>query len=97
MAFNPKFAQGATRAQIHKAMDYKSFLITPEQEKELKEEKQIEIKVDTDWKEERVKVDEVPQLSNQVVYPADAKHPIGIPYEHPSPRRITGTNLYHNN
>lgn len=94
MAFNPKFVQGATRNQIQKAMDYKSFLITPEQEQELKGQKVLEVKVDTDLKQEAVvKVDEDPQLSNQVIYPAGA---VGVPYQYPSPRRVTGTN-YHNN
>jgi hypothetical protein len=93
MAFNPKFVQGATRTQIKQAMDYRSFLITPDQEKELKEEKQFEVKVDTDWKEEAVvKVDAT--LPNEIVYPAGA---VGVPYQHPSPLRITGTNIYHNN
>jgi hypothetical protein len=95
MAFNPKFVQGATRNQIQRAMDYKSFLITPEQEQELKGEKVLEVKVDTNWKQEAVvKVDEDPQLSNTIIYPAGA---VGVPYQHPSPRRITGTNVYHNN
>lgn len=95
MAFNPKFVQGATRDQIHKAMNYMNFLITTDQEKELKEERAIEVKVDTDWKQETiVKVDEVPQLSNEIIYPAGA---IGVPYQYPSPRRVTGTAIYHNN
>jgi hypothetical protein len=98
MAFNPKFVQGATRNQIHKAMDYKSFLITPEQEQELKGKKVPEVNVDTDWKQEAVvKVDEDTQLSNTVIYPADAKQAVGVPYQHPSPRRVTGTAIYHNN
>jgi len=95
MAFNPKFVQGATRNQIHKAMDYKSFLITPEQEQELKGKKVLEVNVDTDLKQEAVvKVDEDTQLSNTVIYPAGA---VGVPYQHPSPRRVTGTAIYHNN
>ena len=94
-AFNPKFVQGATRNQIQKAMDYKSFLITPEQEQELKGQKVLEVKVDTDLKQEAVvKVDEDPRLPNQVIYPAQA---VGVPYQYPSPRRITGTSMYHNN
>lgn len=89
-AFNPRFLQGATTQQIRQAMDYASHLITPEQEQELRQDKAVDIKVETDWKQLiESKVDEVPNVSNQVVYPAG---PVGVPRECPSPRRITGTN-----
>jgi len=94
MAFNPNFVKGATLQQIREAMNYAAHLITPEQEKSLKEEKAIEPVVQTDWKQIVDKVDEVPDVSNQVVYPAG---PVGVPFEHPPAQRITGTNLYHNN
>jgi hypothetical protein len=94
MAFNPNFVKGATLQQIREAMNYAAYLITPEQEKALKAEKAIEPVVETDWKQIVDKVDEVPDVSNQVVYPAG---PVGVPYEHPPAQRITGTNLYHNN
>lgn len=88
-AFNPRFLQGATTQQIRQAMDYVSHLITPEQEQELRQDKAVDIKVETDWKQLIESKDEVPNVSNQVVYPAEA---VGVPRECPSPRRITGTN-----
>lgn len=92
-AFNPRFLQGATTQQIRQAMDYVSYLITPEQEQELRQDKAVDIKVETDWKQLiESKVDEVPNVSNQVVYPAEAKQTVGVPHECSSPRRITGTN-----
>jgi hypothetical protein len=95
MAFNPDFAKGATLQQIRDAMNYSTFLISPEREKELREEKAVEAVVETGWKEvSESKVDEVPNVSNQVVYPAG---PVGVPYEHPPAQRITGTSLYNNN
>ena len=85
-AFNPKFVQGATSSQIRQAMDYRQFLITPEQEKELKEEKYVDIF------KKIISADEVSQLSNQI-HPAG---PIGVTYDPPPTQRLTGT-IYHNN
>lgn len=94
MAFNPNFAKGATLQQIREAMNYTTNLITSEQEQELRKEKAIEPVVETGWKQIVDKVDEVPNVSNQVVYPAEG--PVGVSYEQP-PKGLNGTNLYHNN
>ena len=86
MAFYPKYVQGATLNQIQKSLNYSAFLMTPEQLEELKQEKKIDVKIDTDWKEVScVKQD----VSNEVVYPAG---PVGVPREPTPPQRITGTN-----
>lgn len=82
MAFNPKFYQGATSNQIRNALNYSAYLITPQQEKELKEEKAVQPQIETDWKQ----VVE----TNEIVYPAG---PVGVPLEEAYAQRITGTNL----
>jgi len=78
MAFNLRFLRGATIEQIRSALEYQQRLITPEQEEQLKKEKAIP-------------VDEVPKLCNEVINPSTPAGAVGVPYQQPSPRRITGT------
>ena len=85
MAFNLRFFKGATIYQIRDAMAYHNHLITVEQEEQLKKEKAIPV------------VDEVPKSSNEVIVPSTPAGAVGVPYQQPSPRRITGTYIYHDN
>lgn len=84
MALNLHFFKGATIQQIRGALEYQNHLITPEQEEQLKKEKAIPV------------VDEVPKLCNEVIDPSTPAGAVGVPYQQPSPRRITGT-CYHDN
>lgn len=83
MAFNPRLFQGASTNQIREALNYSAFLVTREQEEELKGERMIQPQVETNWKQV------VEQ--NEIVYPAG---PVGVPREMDAPQRVTGTNLY---
>ena len=82
-AFNPRIFQGASISQVREALNYSTFLITREQEEELKGERMIQPVVETDWKQVVEK--------NEIVYPAG---PVGVVREELAPQRVTGTNLY---
>jgi hypothetical protein len=86
MAFNLHFFKGATIHQIRDALAYQNHLITAEQEEQLKKEKAI-----------IVENNEVPKPCNEVVVPDTPAGAVGVPYQPPPPRRLTGTNIYHDN
>lgn len=83
-AFNQKFVQGATISQIRNAMNYSTFLITPEQERELKADKIMEAKI------EDVSQPGPTIPANEIIHPAG---PVGA-NDIPTLRRFTGSNLY---
>jgi len=85
MALNLRFFKGATIQQIRGALEYQNHLITPEQEEQLKKEKAIPV------------VDEVPKPGNEVIDPSTPAGAVGVPYQQPPPRRLTGTHIYHDN
>lgn len=87
MALNLHFFKGATIQQIRSALEYQNHLITAEQEEQLKKEKAIPV----------VEGNEVPKSSNEVIVPDVPAGAVGVPYQPPPPRRLTGTNIYHDN